>query len=264
MGNSPNVSKIDTEEEKYYRKLDNLFESLQLLYKNYEENYQKKLASLFQPLILNYQVINEIEKQANKFLASDFNLIGIFSPDENKISDIIVNILEPNGKHGQGNIFLLKFLETVRNEVNNEFIDLEATGLSKVRIYREYVTDKGRRIDIVIELPNDFIIGIENKPWAGEQNKQLEDYSEFLRSISKEKFLLIYLSGYERIALSIDKALKEKLRREGKFLETNYRRFLVPWLEKCYKECRSEKIRWFLLDFIKWIESSFKGGLING
>ena len=258
----------NNEEKDYQERLDNLFKSLMLSYKASEEHYRRELVSLFQPLILSYQLASTIEEQANEFLASDFNIVGIFSPEENTISDILASLLHPRGKHGQGRVFLLKFLEVLREKLGREFLNLEEIDLSKVKIIREYSTDKGRRIDILIRFPDGFVIGIENKPWAGEQYRQLEDYNKYLETISSSgegsKYLLIYLDGWGREATSIDRNLKETLKEEGKFLETSYRELLIPWLKQCYKECKSEKVRWFLLDFITWIEKTFKGGLEDG
>jgi hypothetical protein len=255
---------LDNLQKEYFQKLRNFFEPLMLHYRNYEKSYEKELDTFFQPLILNYRLIGEAEKQFNKFLASDFNLVGIFFPDENRISDIIANLLKPNGKHGQGEVFLLKFLEILNRELENNQLNIETLDLSKAEIYREYAIDEKRRIDILIKFANGFVIGIENKPWAGEQIRQLEDYSKFLKSTSKENYLLVYLTGYEIEALSIDKNLKEELKRKSKFLETDYQKLLIPWLEECYKECRAEKVRWFLLDFINWIKNNFRGGIENG
>ncbi|WP_457627033.1 hypothetical protein, partial [Persephonella sp.] len=42
-----------------------------------------------------------------------------------------------------------------------------------------------------------------------------------------------------------------------KFLFTSYRKLLIPWLNDCYKECKSQKVRFFLKDFEEWILKNF-------
>ena len=60
-------------------------------------------------------------------------------------------------------------------------------------VYTEYVFENGRRIDILIE-SQDFLIGIENKIWSGEQENQTFDYRESMKKISSDKECIgIYL-----------------------------------------------------------------------
>ena len=60
-------------------------------------------------------------------------------------------------------------------------------------VYTEYVFENGRRIDILIE-SQDFLIGIENKIWSGEQENQTSDYKESMKELSSDKECIgIYL-----------------------------------------------------------------------
>ena len=210
----------------------------------------------------------------NKYLASDFNLIEIMGPDENKLSDIIALLIDPNGAHGQGKVFLEKFLKEILKQIkkqtsNPQLQDINTLLSCKISVSRESFTtqieNQNRRIDLTVEFKNPkndkevvFVVGIENKPWAGEQENQLEDYREHLDKISGNDYLLIYLSGLKREAESIKPETKEKLKQKGKFLETNYYKLLIPWLKECIKECEADKVRWFLKDFVNWIENNFK------
>ncbi len=109
----------------------------------------------------------------------------IIQPDENKISDVIKLLLEPNGVHGQGALFLKIFLKKLEEFTDkNIFIDF-----SKVKIEREKTTDllkdnQNRRIDL-LKKSNNYVIGIENKPWAGEQENQLKDNFEITWDIAE-------------------------------------------------------------------------------
>jgi len=247
----------------YLKSVDGFFRGLRNSHRREKGNYEEKLSHFFEPLVFKYRVAKEIKKQTDRYLASDFNLVEIMDPDEKKVSDIIAELLKPNGKHGQGKVFLEKFLEVLRGVINPSWIFFESLDISRVVVEREYSTDVGRRIDIFLKFPEGFTIGIENKPWADEQEDQLKDYAEYLEKISKGKFLLIYLDGRGREACSIELRLKEKLRIEGKFVELSYRRFLIPWLKECLKECEAEKVRWFLRDFINWVEKNFREEVRN-
>jgi hypothetical protein len=71
--------------------------------------------------------------------------------------------------HGQKDRFLQLFLKIL--QINHK--------LKNPQVYCEYLIKNNRRIDIVIE-DVDFIIAIEAKIYAKDQENQLLDYSNFL------------------------------------------------------------------------------------
>jgi hypothetical protein len=250
----------------YLALLDEFFKGLKNSYKEEEGNYERKLSHFFEPLVLKYRVAREIKKQTDKFLASDFNLVGIMNPDEGKISDIIAEFLKPDGKHGQGGIFLEKFLEMLEGQLYKGNLDKKIPSNSDVIVERE-VTANGF-IDIQITFKGErrnFILGIENKPWAGDQPSQLKRYSDYLKKEHKN-YVLLFISGNGRLPseFSIPEEERKELERKGNLLCTSYHRFLIPWLRECFKECEAEKVRWFLRDFISWIEKNFREEVSDG
>ncbi|MCW7077346.1 MAG: PD-(D/E)XK nuclease family protein [Candidatus Syntrophoarchaeum sp.] len=255
---------IEYNPESYYKSLDRFFQGLRNFYSETQTTYERRLTNFFQPLIFRYRVAKEIKKQTDKYLASDFNLIELIKPDENRISDLVALLLNPKGEHGQGETFLKEFIEYLKGflEKTENLKALGQIDISQVSVEKEFATYEGRRIDIFVKFPG-FVIGIENKPWAGERDRQLADYNEFLQNFGNENYILIYLDGWGREATSMDEQTKEKLKQEGKFLEVSYNNFLKPWLIKCYKECEAEKVRWFLKDFVNWIEDNFKEEVEN-
>jgi hypothetical protein len=239
----------------YSRYLTKFFTTLEIKYLSAEVDYSRYLTNFFTTLEIKYRVIKEI----NRYLAIDFNVFFLFSIDENKISDIIAFLLDPTASHGQGYLFLKQFLEVLKEE--NEILHKKLGNFEiwnthpEVYVIREKITYTKRSIDIFVKLPG-FVIGIENKPWAKEQDNQLTDYYEYLETKEKDH-LLIYLDGYGRESKTIGEK-KESLKKEGKFLELSYNNFLKPWLERCYSECKAEKVKMFLKDFINWLEVEFK------
>jgi hypothetical protein len=203
--------------------------------------------------LFEYKLYKKIKKEIDKYLSTDFNFIELTSPDENKISDLLKILLEPNGIHGQGEIFFKLFIEKLKPYYNKETnIDHKNTS-----IIREKTIDKGRRIDLFIKSKN-FVIAIENKIYAEEQFYQLDDYFKFLDK-NYENFILIFLTATKRKPQSIS----SKNKNSNKFINVSYNEFLVPWLEECYKNCESQKVKFFIKDFIDWIKINFKERIDN-
>ncbi len=255
----------------YSQKLEEFFCGLKNAYHKNEEAYVAKFSRFFESLVFKYKIFREVKKQVDRYLASDFNLVGIMNPDEERISNIIALLLDPEGGHGQGKIFLAKFLEMLsknfQERLPGKLEDLEKLISCRVRVERE-VEAQGR-LDIKVRfLANEkpyFVVGIENKPWAGDQMKQLKRYSESLKDEMDNDFVLLFISGDGRLPseYSISNGERRSLERDGKLLCSGYRSFLLPWLEACYKECESEKVRWFLKDFANWILDNFEVGVSN-
>ncbi len=128
--------------------------------------------------------------------------------------------------------------------------------LGNAKIETEHSTYKRKRIDILIDLTN-FVIGIENKLWAGDQKEQLKDYNKYLEGKSKN-YLLVFLTcdGRKPSKWSISKEERAELEKAGKLITLSYRQLLLPWLKECLKECEADKVRWFIRDFISWIEKN--------
>lgn len=139
-------------------------------------------------------------------IAPHFTSFEFISPDENGLSDIIAQFLDPNGRHGQRDVFLKSLLAR---------IGMKDASTAGVTVKREAtVVNRGGFIDILIEAP-EWRVVIENKPWAGDQDTQLERY---WAHITRGKFTpawcrLVYLSanGQPPEPHSLGKKLREKL-----------------------------------------------------
>jgi len=234
-------------------------------------------------LFIEYKVRSKLESELNRRYGKNFNIFEILKIKENQISDMIAELLKPSGFHGQGAVFLKLFLEEIFKKIETQtdkceteeniiLPDLKEKFLTSSKIEREYITDKGKFIDILIRLPKfykdgNLIIAVENKPWAKEQEdtqkdyRQIEHYVKFLEKLKNASkirdFIFIYLSE-DREAYSIDKNEKENLKKQGRFLELSYTDFLISWLTLCKKYCNAEKVKLIINDFINWILKNFK------
>jgi len=231
------------------------------LLKEHEEDLDRSLARFFPSLRQELHTFREQKRDSDIYLASDFNVFDFIDPDENTLSDILKVLLDPRGPHGQGVLFLEQFLAhaSVPTELH----------LAGARIFREdatsYIYNPWRRIDITLDLSldsgghqHDFGIGIENKPWAGDQHQQVPDYIEHFRKRYGDYFLLIYLSGSDLPPSSLPEDKRTQLERLNQFRFLTYRTELRTWLMTTCKLCKADKVRGFLEDFISYIEASFR------
>tara|TARA_R110001599_G_scaffold117525_1_gene285929 strand:- start:2526 stop:3596 length:1071 start_codon:yes stop_codon:yes gene_type:complete len=126
-------------------------------------------------------------------------------------SNILACFLKPSYPHGLGHLFVNDFVRSIRSllHINAEPIPLSvlisATNSSS-RVFREL-----ENIDLVIEFPEiQFVIGVENKIHAIEQDKQIARYQTILetRYASYNK-AIIYLTptGTEPKTANINSAV---------------------------------------------------------
>ena len=122
----------------------------------------------------------------------------------------------PKGTHGQGSVFLDAFLERFFPDESFRAVSQDCS------VRTEKIANGQRRIDIYLESPS-FIIGIENKPWAADQDGQLRDYAEFLTKESRgKKWMLIYLSNRASSDRSISPDERDKLICAGNLVEKSF------------------------------------------
>jgi hypothetical protein len=127
----------------------------------------------------------EVNQRTNKFLAEKFSPFIYLDIAEPKLSSITADLLQPDGSHGQGDAFLRAFLRVIG------IADRGAPVQIRVEQPTRFIESIQRRVDIKL-CWSDFIVGIENKPWALDQVNQLEDYINDLDRESKGRFLCVY------------------------------------------------------------------------
>ncbi len=101
---------------------------------------------------------------------NDFNPYLQMWSESNEVklhSSLISGFLDPRNNHYQGDVFLETFLECVRSK---EWFG----STSNARVYKEY-----KNIDVYITNGERHII-VENKIWAGDQDRQIERYIEIM------------------------------------------------------------------------------------
>ena len=136
--------------------------------------------------ICNYN--NEGSLRIKKADYNVFDVLGV-SRKEVIMCRFLADLLNPDGAHGYGILFLKTFLEEVLKirEVNDGL-------LTHTSVFTEYVIDDARRIDIVIHNKDKFI-PIEVKICAEDQKSQCYDYYEFA-SLYDNNAKVVYLTCF--------------------------------------------------------------------
>lgn len=231
--------------------LVNFYSDLKKALDSHRSEYQRRLSGFYSVLNQALHSHREATRQQDLSLSTKFNVFKVIRPNENRLSDIIADLLDPDGSHGQQRKFLDAFLEIIERP------DLKEKGLK--RVGREVLTTHNkknpyRRIDIVVDSKNSaFGLGMENKKTDdGDLQGQLEAYYHHLKNTyGEDSFCLLYLTpkGGDPDETSISSNLREELQKKRKLICISYSHDIREWIEECCRLCESDKFLWFLRDF---------------
>lgn len=161
---------------------------------------------------------------------NNVNILQITGKDHNEvvICRLLAFLLNPNEKHNYGAKFLNLFLE----EIGESPVSIEE--LKNLAVLTEFPTNKGRRIDLVIQSKNRFI-PFEVKIYATDQKEQCIHYYEFSNERYKaEKVYYLTPDGHEP-----DESSKggSKLINGQNLKCISFRKEILNWIEVCEKDC---------------------------
>lgn len=216
------------------------------------ESYKQSVSNFFDVLQQKRQSNDEAMQRMNRFLSARFNVFDFIQPNENALSDIIADMLDHNGKHGQGTAFL----DALRSRLSEADIPRG----TPLRVHREarttFLAHSFRRIDIVIDF-GDYGFGIENKLWAADQDNQLADYQYELDRAFQGRYCLLYLTPDGKRPSSMESQAASEALESGRLQLFSYQMDVPAWLDECIRNCVSEKFRWFLRDFREYVQARF-------
>lgn len=157
-------------------------------------------------LLENIRQLVEIDKKIRigKLSRGDsFNLfseLGLTSDEVHLHSAFIAMLLNPNASHGQGTMFLKSFVEMLNDkpEISLDTFHINEEVIVEIEKSIGQIHDEeGGRLDILVSCGNKFGIIIENKIYAGDQDKQLKRYWNYAQQTfgnNRENYLIIYLT----------------------------------------------------------------------
>lgn len=213
---------------------------------------EHKLEKFFQevkPIVEENKRIRA-EKEANGDFFNIFTILNMERDEVHTHSAFLAELLNPNGTHGQGNIFLEAFVKNILHLNNLETINAEIiVEYSIGPISADYKS--GGRIDIFIKFRNpDYLILIENKIDAGDQPYQLYRYNNYALK-SKKQYKLLYLTkdGHEPSNISI--GIKTKTQYWDCI---SYSKTIRNWLKECLPLIKSTIVIETIKQYINLID----------
>ncbi|WP_106477946.1 PDDEXK-like family protein [Phytohalomonas tamaricis] len=187
-------------------------------------------------LVMNNKLMKLVSQAREKANLNGeiFNIFSILKVHRNEAgthSRFLHELLNPQGRHGEGTAFLDLFLDGV--------LDIQQEIKGHYRIKRELPTEEKRRVDIVIESAHD-IVGIELKIDATDQNAQLYDYYQELlrRADGRKSVTLAYLTldGKSPSSISLNGLSKDKV------VCLSFAYHVSGWLQDCIEASQHKPI----------------------
>lgn len=209
--------------------------------------------SLVTPLWAELSRLREARRLADRTESPAFSVFRYIAPDEHVLSDLLAHLCDPSEAHAQGDAFLGLFLAAVG-------IDPSSVQTAGASVRREDLTTHlgvNRFIDFTLDFGT-FGVGVENKPWAGDQPAQVPDYVGHLRArYGPGQFCLVYLSGDGSYPTSLSVEDRIRLEQEGCLKTLSYVPDITSWLRGCRGVCRAERVTRFLDDFEAYLREQF-------
>lgn len=173
-------------------------------------NYLENLFAKLRILEMKHQKIDEIS-------INSFNIFSILRKENDEVhlhSKFIYELLNPNGSHQQGDIFLKLFIKDLGIEFS----------INNINIFKEKFN-----IDILIQSKQQSII-IENKIDTQDHSEQLSTYWQTIsnQGYKDENIYLIYLTLFEEEPN--ETSIRERV------INISYSEQIRHWLEGCIKE----------------------------
>ena len=258
----------------------------------------RHLQQFFNELGPRLEMAREVDGRLNRQLALRFNVLDYIRTSELGLSKVIADLLNPQATHDQGVLFLEVLLGLLRDSSERGGKPLRITEDLRnewqidprtVVVLRERSIDDGRldisgRLDVSVEFRNAVgekqCLAIENKPYAGDGDGQVEKYLNFLNKEYPENHSLLYVSPCGE--LPHDKSLcperRRKARARGQFAVMAYSGrelvtegvsnnesdprldySLADWFRKCRTASDVDRLRVFLQDAAQFCDRHFGG-----
>jgi len=188
-------------------------------------------------------------------LSGAFCMFDFIAPNEVRLSEILAWLLDPQGSHAQGDIFLRLFCA-------GQGLTWPMDHAPRAQVTCEHAAE-GRRIDILVTC-HDWLLGIENKFGAADQPHQVRDYLSWLQGVRGGRAMhLVYLTPEKSQPTegSLSAGAYAAATESGLLSLAGYGELARTWLPECRKHCRSPRVTAFIAEFERYIITRIEGNL---
>lgn len=206
-----------------------------------------------------YAMEQKARKRFQARLAPDFGLLDYLREGEMALSEYLALLLDPQGSHGQGDLYLREFvqLDAIRQHADW----LESMLQPPLQVCTEFALPGGRRMDIYLHCAR-FGLAIENKPWAADQDLQLHDYACYLdQRYRSGQWLLIYLCNDDISEQSLPANTNERL--TSRVIQLTFYQ-LAAWLEDCALRTQAPAVKVFVEAMARFVRERINGEMVMG
>lgn len=192
------------------------------------ENIQNLLVEIQREVDKVKQRKEEARKRGEAF--NIFNVLGLSTNETRTHSAFIAELLNPRGNHGCGSMFLAEFIRQIHLEELNVNFEETKVEIERSIGFKNDDATEGGRLDIVLQTKEVMII-IENKIYAGDQEKQLLRYWNYAQKEIKagkvKRSIILYLT------LDGHKASDSSENKEIEYICISYSDHILSWLNNC-------------------------------
>jgi len=240
--------------------LDSFLQRYRSFTRQRERSRFETFSSGFARLATGLADIRRRAAEVERRTAPRFNIFRVLDRERREVtthSRFLAHLLDPTACHGQGGLFLEKFLRSPPIELG------ETASMAAIwYVQPEKVTSFGN-IDLVISCPRlRSCVVIENKIYAGDQPGQLARYYTWLKRHSLYELArsrLIYLTpgGGEPSSDSPTYTLDGEVFGEARDYVhcMSYRRHIRDWLTECLDHLEADVIAGVLRQYLASIDA---------
>lgn len=222
-----------------------------------DENHRRWLAGLEDLAALaERQKRNAVfEQNAASPRLNFFSALGVSRREVKTHSNLLCLLLDPHREHGQGNLFLRRFLEI--NGIRDAIGEVKQEHDPHWAVHQELASRYGR-IDVVLENPKaDVVIVIENKIDARDQKGQLWRYQQWLDGRPERRKALCYLTiaGDEPSDLALFRAGRRKDDVLNGLVRLSHRQDISALLLHCRDRVNAPDVRALIRHYLDLVRS---------
>lgn len=185
----------------------------------------------------NQEIVLEKKKKGQMF--NIFKTTCLVANETQLHSALLVELLNPNGSHGQNGKFLACFVDILKEKgiIKNFNLNCELASVGR-EIFIGWIDKEhknGGRLDIEIQFGKKYGIIIENKIYADDEKNQLIRYKNYAEK-KYEKYAILYLTLFGD---SPSKKSCGQIEKGKKFwYEISYDEEICDWLNRCLEGCK--------------------------